>query len=226
MPRVLITGANRGLGLEFARQYGAAGDRVFATCRRPEASPDLKALDGEVSVHGLNVTDLGAVETLAGELEGEAIDILVNNAGILTPGQRMGTIDYAAWEEELRVNTIGPMAVAKAFLPHLERGEGRRMAFISSTMGSIGENTSGGYYLYRSSKAALNAAVRSLAIDLATRGVIVLLFHPGWVRTDMGGPGAAIDAEVSVRGLRRLIEAAGPEDSGRFMTYAGKHVPW
>ncbi len=226
MPNVLITGANRGLGLEFARQYGAAGDRVFATCRRPEAAPDLKALDGDVSVHGLDVTDLGAIAALAGELEGEAIDILVNNAGILTPGQRTGTIDYAAWEEELRVNTIGPMAVAQAFLPHMERGEGRRMAFISSTMGSIGENSGGGYYLYRSSKAALNATVKSLAIDLATRGVIVLLFHPGWVRTDMGGPGAAIDAEVSVRGLRRLIEAAGPEDSGRFMTYEGKHLPW
>ncbi len=226
MPSVLITGANRGLGLAFARQYADDGDRVFATCRAPGAAGDLNALEGDITVHRLDVADLGNIEALAAELKGEAIDILVNNAGILTESQRMGTIDYAAWEEELRVNTIGPIAVAQAFAPHLDRCKSPRIAFISSTLGSIGGNTSGGHYLYRSSKAALNAAAKSLAIDLAPKGVIVLLFHPGWVRTDMGGPGAAIDADTSVRGLRRLIGRAKPRDSGRYMTYQGDDLPW
>ncbi len=226
MPSVLITGANRGLGLAFARQYGAIGYRVYATCRDPGAASDLNNLEGDITVHGLDVTDLGTIEALARELDGAAIDILVNNAGILTESQRGGTIDYAAWEEEFRVNTIGPIAVAQALAPHMERGRGRRIAFISSIMGSIGGNTGGGHYLYRSSKAALNAAAKSLAIDLAPEGVIVLVFHPGWVRTDMGGPGAAIDAETSVRGLRAVIKAAGPDDSGRYMTYEGEDLPW
>ena len=121
---------------------------------------------------------------------------------------------------------MGPIAVAQAFLPHLERGTGRRMAFISSVLASIGANTDGAYTLYRSTKAGLNAAVKSLAIDTAANGMIVLLLHPGWVRTDMGGPNAAMDAATSVRGLRQQIAAAGPEDSGRFITHEGVEIPW
>jgi NAD(P)-dependent dehydrogenase (short-subunit alcohol dehydrogenase family) len=226
MASVLITGANRGLGLEFARQYAADGDRVFATCRDPAAATELAAIAGEVTVHALDVTDLSQISALASALDGEAMDILVNNAGALSSGQRAGGIDYDAWVDEFRVNTMGPIAVAQAFLPHLERGTGRRMAFISSVLASIGANTEGAYTLYRSTKAGLNAAVKSLAIDTAAKGIIVLLLHPGWVRTDMGGPNAAIDAATSVRGLRHRIAAAGRQDSGHFMSYEGVKIPW
>jgi NAD(P)-dependent dehydrogenase (short-subunit alcohol dehydrogenase family) len=226
MASVLITGANRGLGLEFARQYAADGDRVFATCRDPAGASELKAIAGDVTVHALDVTNLAQISALAESLEGEAIDILVNNAGVLTSGQRAGGIDYSAWIDEFQVNTMGPIAVAEAFLPHLERGTGRRMAFISSILASIGANTDGAYTLYRSTKAGLNAAVKSLAIDTAAEGIIVLLFHPGWVRTDMGGPRAPMGPAASVRGLRRGIAAAGQQDSGRFMTYEGAEIPW
>jgi NAD(P)-dependent dehydrogenase (short-subunit alcohol dehydrogenase family) len=226
MGTVLITGASRGIGLEFARQYAAEGNRVLATCRAPEKAAELGALEGEVSVHRLDVTALPGIEALARALHGEAIDILINNAGMLTSGQRAGGIDFTAWVEELKVNTIGPIAVAHAFLPHLRRGTGRRMAFLSSTLASIGENTSGAYVLYRSSKAGLNAAVRSLAIDSGADGMIVLLLHPGWVRTDIGGPSAPVAAKDSVRGMRRVIAAAGPEDSGRFLGFDGREIPW
>ncbi len=226
MATVLITGASKGIGLEFARQYAAEGNRVLATCRAPETAAELGALEGEVSVHKLDVTDLPGIEALARALESEAIDILINNAGMLTSGQRAGGIDFTAWVEELKVNTIGPIAVARAFLPHLRRGTGRRMAFLSSTLASIGENTSGAYMLYRSSKAGLNAAVRSLAIDTRADGMIVLLLHPGWVRTDMGGPNAPVAARDSVEGLRRVIAAAGPKDSGRFLGFDGREIPW
>ncbi len=226
MASILITGANRGLGLEFARQYAADGDRVFATCRDPAGATELKAIAGDVTVHALDVTDLPRISALAKSLDGEAVDILVNNAGVLTSGQRTGGIDYAAWENEFKVNTIGPIAVAQAFLPHLERGTGRRMAFVSSILASIGANTDGAYTLYRSTKAGLNAAVKSLAVEVAAKGIIVLLLHPGWVSTDMGGPGAAIDPATSVGGLRCQIAAAGPEDSGRFITYEGVELPW
>ncbi|MDH3239868.1 MAG: SDR family oxidoreductase [Alphaproteobacteria bacterium] len=226
MATVLITGASRGIGLEFARQYAADGARVLATCRDPDRAAALAALAGDVTLHRLDVTDLAGVDALAETLAGEAIDILVNNAGMLSSGQRAGGIDFDAWEEELKVNTIGPIKVALAFLPHLKRGSGRRIAFLSSTLGSIAENTSGAYMLYRSSKAGLNAAGRSLAIDTAQDGMIVLLLHPGWVRTDMGGPHAAITPEASVQGLRQVIADAGPEKSGRFFAYDGREIPW
>ena len=226
MASVLITGANRGLGLEFARQYAADGDRVFATCRNPAGAAELQAIAGDVTVHALDVTDLPQISALAESLKGEAIDILVNNAGALSSGQRAGGIDYSAWVDEFKVNTMGPIAVAQAFLPHLERGTGRRMAFISSILASIGANTDGAYALYRSTKAGLNAAVKSLAIDTAAKGIVILLLHPGWVRTDMGGPRASIDPATSVRGLRHRIAAAGPQDSGRFITYEGVEIPW
>ena len=226
MASILITGANRGLGLEFARQYAAEGDRVLATCRDPAGAAELAAIAGDVTVHALDVTDLPQISALAESLDGAPIDILVNNAGVLTSGQRTGGIDYGAWEHEFKVNTMGPIAVAQAFGPHLERGTGRRMAFISSILGSIGANTDGAYTLYRSTKAALNAAVKSLAVEVAAKGIIVLLLHPGWVRTDMGGPAATLDAKASVGGLRHVIESARPQDSGRFFTHAGKKMPW
>ena len=226
MPTVLITGANRGIGLEFAHQYAAAGYRVHAACRAPGSADALASLGERVTLHALDVTDHAGIEALAAGLENEAIDILINNAGIYGEGQEFGEIDYAAWLEVMRVNTLAPLKMAECFLPHLEAGKMKMIASLTSRMGSIAENDAGGVYIYRASKAALNAAARSLALDLAPRGITVIVFHPGWVKTDMGGPRALIDAETSVAGMRAVIEGAGPKDSGRFFNYDGAEVPW
>ena len=226
MPTVLITGANRGIGLEFARQYAAAGYRVHAACRAPGSADALASLGERVTLHALDVTDHAGIEALAAGLGNEAIDILINNAGIYGEGQEFGEIDYAAWLEVMRVNTLAPLKMAECFLPHLEAGRMKMIASLTSRMGSIAENDAGGVYIYRASKAALNAAARSLALDLAPRRITVIVFHPGWVKTDMGGPRALIDAETSVAGMRAVIEGAGPKVSGRFFNYDGAEVPW
>jgi NAD(P)-dependent dehydrogenase (short-subunit alcohol dehydrogenase family) len=226
MPVVVITGASRGLGLEFARQYAADGWRVHACCRTPAAADALAALAGDVSIHALDVTDGKAIAALARDLAGEAVDILINNAGVLGRQQSLGQIDYLRWEEMMRTNTLAPVAVTEALLPALGRAGAAKVALITSRMGSIADNTSGGFYAYRASKAALNAVGRSLALDLADKGITVLLLHPGWVRTDMGGPEGLIDAPQSVAGLRHLITAAKPGDSGSFTAYDGRALPW
>ena len=226
MSTVLITGANRGIGLEFARQYAEAGYRVHAACRTPGSADALASLGERVTLHALDVTDHGRIEALAAGLKNEAIDILINNAGIYGDQQELGKIDYAAWEEVMRVNTLAPLKMAECFLPHLEAGKMKMIASLTSRMGSIADNNAGGVYIYRSSKAALNAAARSLALDLAPRGITVIVFHPGWVKTDMGGAGALIDAETSVSGMRAVIAGAGPKATGRFFNYDGAEVPW
>jgi len=221
MPTALITGASRGLGREFARQYLAGGWRVVATCRDP-ARYDL---EGEV--HPLDVTDPAGIAALRDELNGGGIDLLINNAGIHGPrGAGLGAIDYEAWEDVLRTNLLGPVRVAEAFADMVARSDQKKMVFISSIMGSIGANTSGGAYIYRSSKAALNMAVVSLSADLSGRGIICLLFHPGWVRTDMGGASAPVEAAASVAGMRAVIDRAVSADSGRFFDYDGSPLPW
>lgn len=221
MPTVLITGVSRGIGREFARQYEAAGWRVIATCR----DPSKYDLEGEV--YPLDVTDPDSVAALHKELSGENIDLLINNAGIYGPrGLDFGNLDYAAWEEVLRTNLLGPIRMAEAFAHHLARSEKKKMVFISSKVGSIADNTSGGGYIYRSSKTALNMAVRSLSLDLSAKGVICLLLHPGWVKTDMGGASALVDAATSVAGMRGVIDRAGAAESGRFFNYDGKELPW
>ena len=226
MSTVLITGANRGIGLEFARQYAEAGYRVHAACRAPGSAGALASLGNGVKLHKLDVTDHAGIEALAAGLRNEAIDILINNAGIYGDRQELGKIDYAAWQEVMRVNTLAPLKMAECFLPHLEAGKMKVIASLTSRMGSIADNNAGGHYIYRSSKAALNAAARSLALDLAPRGITVIVFHPGWVKTDMGGPSALIDAETSVAGMRAVIEGAGPKATGRFFNYDGAEVPW
>ncbi len=220
MPTVMITGASRGIGREFARQYAEAGWHVIATCRDPRGA----GLDG---AHALDVTDGAAVSALAERLSGETIDVLINNAGIFGPrGLGFGSLDYAAWETVLRVNTIAPVRVAEAFVDHVARSERRVMVFVSSILGSIAEGAGGEYLMYGASKAALNAAMKGMSRDLAARGVTCVSVHPGWVRTDMGGPNAAIDVATSVGGLRSVIERLGPDDNGRFYDYAGKVLPW
>ena len=226
MPTVLITGAGRGLGLEFARQYAADGWTVHAACRDPEAAAALRGLGDGVRLARMDVTAAEQVAELADKLRGVAIDLLLNNAGIYGPREYpLGQIDFAAWAEVLRVNTLAPLRVAAAFAEHVATSGWKRMAFVSSRMGSIEQNSGGGY-IYRSSKAALNAAVKSLAIDLAPRGVTAVVIHPGWVRTDMGGPGATIAPAESVAGMRRVFARLTPDDGGRFFDYDGSTLPW
>jgi NAD(P)-dependent dehydrogenase (short-subunit alcohol dehydrogenase family) len=228
---VLVTGANRGLGLEFARQYAAAGWRVFAACRNPGKGDDLGRLaagsGGRVTVLTMDVKDGASVKAAAGQLAGQPIDLLLNNAGVGSPkGQRLGNLDYAAWIRVLETNTLGPVRVTEAFLPNLEQGRGKKVVTITSKMGSIDDNGSGGSYAYRTSKTAVNMAVKSLSIDLAPRGITCIVVHPGWVRTDMGGPSGLISPEESITGIRRIIERLVPADAGKFFNYDGKPIPW
>ncbi len=228
MPTVLITGANRGLGLEFARQYATDGWRVIATARVPEKAMDLRVLGSAITVHRLDVADLGAVAAFADALSGDSVDVLIANAGISGPrGMRpeaIGTEEAAAWQTVFRVNAMAPLALAGAFVGAVARSNERKMIAITSRLGSIGANNDGGLYGYRSSKAALNALWRSFAIDHPE--IIVTLLHPGWVRTDMGGAGAPLAPEESVAGMRRVVARLGKADSGRFYDYAGESIPW
>ncbi|MDQ7005678.1 MAG: SDR family oxidoreductase [Acidobacteriota bacterium] len=230
MPTVLVTGASRGLGFEFVRQYAAEGWRVVATCRRPEAAERLGALasrsPGSVSLHSLDVASPAAITDLAAELGETAIDLLINNAGVYPPALPLGQIDYPAWEQAFRVNTLAPVRMVEAFLPALARARAPRVANITSKMGSIADNTSGGSYAYRASKTALNMVTANLAHDLRERGITVLGLHPGWVATAMGGAGAPLDVETSVAGMRRVIAAAKSAHSGRFLAYDGSEIPW
>lgn len=223
----LITGASRGLGLEFARQYAADGWRVIATCRQPKAAKALAALKGDVRVRVLDVTDPVQVRSLARALKSEAIDLLVNNAGIFGPRREVfGRVDTNAWNEVFRVNVMGPMMVSEAFADHVARSERKTIVALTSMMGSVAQNESGGAYIYRSSKAALNMVMKGLSLTLKPRKISVVMMHPGWVRTDMGGASAHLGVEESVTALRRVIAGLKPADSGRFFNYDGNEIPW
>jgi len=231
MPSVLITGANRGLGFEFARQYLLDGWRVFATCRDPLAADRLQDLaksgGSKLTVVAMDVTDSISVRKAVAQINNVAIDVTINSAGITgVSGQRPGHIDYDSWARVLNVNTMGPLRVLEAFVGHLARSERKLAISITSGMGSLADNTSGGSIAYRSSKAALNMVMRSAAIDLAPRGIACILINPGWVKTDMGGPGATLTPQESVAWMPGLIEKLSPAQSGKFFHYDGSEYPW
>ncbi|WP_119462806.1 SDR family oxidoreductase [Rhodospirillaceae bacterium SYSU D60014] len=226
MPTVLVTGANRGIGLEFARQYAAEGWRVHATARRPEEAGELEVAAGDVQLYKLDVADAAQIAALAQRLAGEAVDVLINNAGTIGSRAGFGDTDVELWLDAFRTNTIAPLKMAEHFIEHLERGGQKRIISLTSRMGSIADNTGGGYYVYRSSKAGLNAVTKSLAIDLAPRGIVAIVFHPGWVQTEMGGSGATLSPADSVRAMRAKIAGLRPEDSGSFFNYDGSYIPW
>jgi len=224
MPSIFITGAGRGLGLEFARQYAAAGWTVTAACRDPSRAADLAALS--VETVALDLADGSSILRAAERLAGRSFDVLLNNAGVYGEGQQFGRLSAQEWERVMLVNAIAPLKLTEVFLPHLLAGQRKLAVFLTSRMGSIADNSSGGAYIYRSSKAALNAAVKSLSIDLAPRGVTTLLLHPGWVQTDMGGPNAQISPEQSISGMRRRIDEVEPGQPLKFVNYEGALLPW
>ncbi len=230
MSTLLITGANRGIGFELAKVFAGRDWRVIACCRNPEAASDLQALAAGstgVTVHRLEVTDAGQIAGLAGNLEGTSIDILVNNAGIKGPEhQGFGETDEAGWLEAFRVNTIAPLLMAEAFVEQVAASERRVIATVGSVMGSITENSSGGLYAYRTSKAAVHMVMKGLAADLAPRGIISVALHPGWVRTSMGGSAAPVSPAASAAGLTRVLLALTRKQSGSLIDFEGKIRDW
>ena len=231
MPTVLITGASRGLGLEFCRQYAAADWHVIACCRNPDNALDLLALQhqfNDLSVFELDVENSQEIDQLADDLSDQAIDVLINNAGIYGDDRShgFGNLDYSAWSKTLAVNLQAPVKMAEAFLPQIKRSEKKLLVAISSLMGSIADNNSGGSIFYRTSKAGVNAAMKSLAIDLNPQGVGVLVFHPGWVKTDMGGFHALIEPAESIAGMIAQIEQFSLQQTGCFIKYDGASLPW
>ena len=227
---ILITGANRGLGLEFIRQFAPDSKRIIACCRNPARANELNQIaahsGGVVQTRVLDVTDAARIKVLAAELADQPIDLLLNNAGVMGPWLAGGVQDVDAWRQVLEVNTIAPLIMVESLLHSVARSKRKLIVNISSKMGSIGDNQSGGGYLYRSSKAALNAVMKSVAIDTAERGVTVLLLHPGWVTTDMGGPKGLIDAVTSVTGMKSIIDRADSSLAGQFLNYDGAQIPW
>lgn len=240
---VLVTGANRGLGLEFARQYAADGWNVIACCRAPDKAETLQTLAKRypaVRLETLDTVDDASIKALAAKLKDAAIDVLINNAGIFSgtgrrgvdfpddggdSSQSFGSLDSAAWAKVLRTNTIAPLMVAESFAPLVARSEDKKIINITSRMGSIAEMGNGDI-AYRSSKAALNAAMRAMLNDLTRQGIATANLHPGWVKTDMGGRRALLEPEQSVSGMRRVIAGLSLNNSGQFLNYDGKVIPW
>jgi NAD(P)-dependent dehydrogenase (short-subunit alcohol dehydrogenase family) len=229
MTTVLVTGANRGIGLEFARQYAADGAEVIACARDLQGAAALEALarGGRVRPMALDVTDQAMLAALKAELAGQPIDVLINNAGVASQRSAVtGTgVDPDVWIAALRVNTIAPVNVSMALKPNIRAGREKKIIAITSGMGSTASNP-GGSLIYRSTKAALNNAMRGLSREWASEGILVGVLHPGWVRTDMGGPGAAVGVEESVAGLRRRIAELDAATSGVFQDFRGERLPW
>ncbi|WP_420404114.1 SDR family oxidoreductase [Nisaea sp.] len=224
MPTVLITGANRGIGLELARAYAADGWEVIGTCRKPDVASALKAVGG-VEVLPLDVTDAASVAALSKTLQGRKIDLLLNNAGVNYRSGTLAEIDYDLWARTMDANVFGPMRVCDALTNNVLASDRKQMAFISSKMGSIAE-CGGGSYTYRSSKTALNMAVKCLSLEFAGKGLTALMFHPGHVRTDMGGASAPVLPTESAAGIKSVLDGATASDNGRFYNYDGTALPW
>jgi len=225
---VLITGANRGLGLEFTKQYAQDGWQVLACCRDPESASQLKSLASskpDIKLLPLDVSDFSQVDKLSKELKGQSIDLLINNAGIY-PDSSWGHINYDDWAQALKINAMAPLKMSEAFLENVTSSQLKKIVTLSSKMGSLDDNTSGGSYIYRTSKTAVNMVMKSLAIDLKPKGIASTVLHPGWVQTDMGGPNGLINTQQSVAGMRKVIDQLTLQNSGRFIAYDGKEIPW
>lgn len=234
---VLITGANRGLGLEFCRQYLKSGAKVYATCRDPENAPLLSEFRREYpqqfDIIALDVCSQSSIIQLIKTLNNVALDILINNAGVMGPRGQFNFPPVTAeenpakeWLSVLNTNTVAPIMVSLALLPNLKQGSEKKIVMLGSFLGSIEENETGEVYMYRSSKAGLHSATKSLHLSLSPQGISVVLVHPGWVKTDMGGENAEIGVEVSIAGMRSIIGKAKPEATFQLINYNGESIPW
>ena len=221
---VLVTGANRGLGLEFVKQLKAKGYKVIGTARSPAKATELKATG--VQVEQLDVADQASVDALAAALEGMPIDILINNAGMANrTDSSLATLDFAAMERSFQVNSLGPLRVTQALLPNLQAGKGKTIVNITSRLGSI-ELSTGGIYAYRTSKTALNQINKIMSVELAPQGFTSIVMHPGWVKTDMGGPDATLTVPESINGMLGVIGGLTVDSTGKFYNYDGTELPW
>ena len=226
MKQLLITGANRGIGLEFTKQYLANGWNVYATYRKQAGAALATLACDQLTLLPLDVTEDASISALKEQLDGVELDLIINNAGIFGPrDQTLGTVSRQQWLEVLNVNSVAPLMLAQALYSNLTT-KGGTFAVMSSRMGSIGDNDGGSLYLYRSSKTAANMVVKSLSIDLTNKGINVVALHPSWVRTDMGGPNGSIDTQTSVNGLRQVLDHISPTDNGRFINYDGTAIAW
>lgn len=239
--RILITGANRGIGLEFARQLVGRGEAVFATCRQPDSADDLQALQADhperVSITALDVADMASIDAAWEVIRAktEALDWLINNAGVnynsdgMAPPAHYNSLGHLDSESILsmwRTNSLGPLLVAQRFLDLLRAGDEARIVNISSNMGALTNRTSSGTYAYPASKAALNMLTRALAFDVRREGIVTVCINPGWVRTDMGSRGAPVAVEESVGGILRVVDGLTEQDAGRFIRWDGVEMPW
>ncbi len=228
---ILITGTSRGIGLALTGKFSREGWRVFACCRDPERADALnnmvKGREGLISVHPLDVTDNKRVKELRNELMNEKIDILYNNAGVYGPEEQdFGDVNVDDWIQAFRVNTIAPLKMAEAFVKQVMRSRKKIIAIMGTSMGSIGDNTSGGFYAYRSSKSAVHMIMKNLSIDLRNMGIVCVALHPGWVRTDMGGSQALLSPSESADGLYNVLMSLTSRDNGRFLSCEGDELPW
>ena len=232
METTLITGANRGIGLEFSRQLAEDGWCVLACSRDLEKSDALNKLAAEyperITLYALDVTNHGQIEKLSQTLANKPIDLLINNAGVFPDinDRSFGQTDYDSWAHAFLVNTMAPLKIAEEFIDQVTQSSRKTIVTITSKMGSVADNGRGGSYIYRSSKSAVNMVIKSIAIDLESNDIISVLLHPGWVRTDMGGPSGLISVEQSVSGMLSVIREVTSADSGKFIAYDGQIIPW
>ena len=232
MKTTLITGANRGIGLEFSRQLAEDDWCVLACSRDLEKSDALNKLAAEypeqITLYALDVTDHGQIEKLSQTLANKPIDLLINNAGVFPDinDRSFGQTDYDSWAHAFLVNTMAPLKIAEEFIDQVTQSSRKTIVTITSKMGSVADNGRGGSYIYRSSKSAVNMVMKSIAIDLEANDIISVLLHPGWVRTDMGGPSGLISVKQSVSGMLSVIREVTSADSGKFIAYDGQIIPW
>ena len=225
MKNILITGANRGIGLKFA-EILSANNNIYATVRDITKADDLEKLDNTELLE-LDLLDKDSIKSFCSELKDIPLDMIINNAGIFQDEQMEETIlDPELWLDEIMINAIGPVVLSQKLKENIMSGNDKKIIFISSQMGSIDDNYSGGYYFYRTSKSALNSAAKSLSIDWKADGIAVLMLHPGWVRTDMGGSNAKLDIDTSVRKMLDVINSLDMSKTGEFLNYEGKKLEW
>ena len=230
MTNVLITGANRGLGLGFVKNYLGKDVNVVSTTRDIKGSTELLALKeifrDKLEIFELDLIKESAGDTIANLIGDRPIDILINNAGVGSTNQHFEAVSPKPWLEVLKVNLIAPLMITQSIINNVKKGSDKKIYFLSSQLGSIGDNASGGMYIYRSSKTGLNQVVKSLSVDLKPQGITVVSLHPGWVKTDMGGPNAPVSIDESIEGMMQVIDTTDIRDTGRFFNYDGKELPW